>query len=41
MTAIGVILFAKVTMQASLFAKYLNEHDDKEEEPDDDSLPSE
>ena len=33
MTAIGIILVAKVTMQASFFAKYLNEHDGKEEEP--------
>ena len=40
MTAISIILVAKVTMQASLFAKYLNEHDGKEEEPDGDSLPS-
>ena len=39
MTAIGVILFAKVLMQAALFAEYLDKHDGKEEEPDDDSLP--
>ena len=38
-TAISIILVAKVTMQATLFAAYLNKHDAKEEKPDGDSLP--
>ena len=41
MTAIGIILFAKVMVQATLFTEYLDKHDSKEEETDDDSLPSE
>ena len=40
MTAIGIILFAKVMVQATLFTEYLNEHDSKEEKPNSDSLPS-
>jgi hypothetical protein len=40
-TTVNIILIAKVLMQASLFAEYLDKHDGKEEEPDDDSLPSE
>jgi hypothetical protein len=40
MTAIGIILFAKVTAQAVLFAEYLNKHDSKEKEPEGYSLPS-
>lgn len=39
MTAIGIILFAKVMVQATLFTEYLNEHDSKEEKPNSDSLP--
>ena len=36
---VNIILIAKVTMQAALFAEYLDKHDGKEDEPDDDSLP--
>ena len=37
MATVNIILIAKVTMQAALFAEYLDKHDGKEEEPDDDS----
>ena len=40
MSAVGVILIAKVAMQATLLAKHLDEHDGKEEYPYYQSLPA-